>query len=344
MRHVVRRVGLAVLVPVFVLSACSSGDQETAPRLAAPPTRTPLPTVDVTQTAVPGAGLEVELVSLRDEVQAFLDASQEASPIDRPVLFEQYVTDARPACVAASYYPGVQPLQLFDLNLVSLDLNTWVQTVQIFPADAMIDSIRETLVEADGRLPFGETLRVCILPVPSDQLPQDQPNGGVGAEVLADNLLIVWCSGGDYCLTRLPIEVLYAYAYAYQIGQTGLTNADVPLLHFMIYNARAEDFVQQVYPATTFPWANALTPEQEATLWGQMHDYLATTYRDYPDYRKIERFLYGRGTEQYPTWGGLYIGSQIVRAYRASHPGVSPVDLMNLPPQTLLDESGYAPG
>lgn len=342
MKDVIWRVGLAAVVIGVLASACGGGE-ETAPGLSAPPTRTPLPTVEATQMAVPGADLDVAIISLRGEIDAFLTAAESTSPIDRPVLFEEHVINAVPECVDATYYPNVQPLELFDFNLVSLDLTRWAQAVESLPDDAMSETIRAALVEADALLPVTRRLTVCILPLPAFDPPEEQVSGDVEAEVLAGDLLVVACSGGDDCLSRLPDQVLYAYGYAYQVAQSGLTIIDMPLLNFMIYSARAEDFVHRVYPATTFPWADALTPAQEATLWADMQDFLATTYSDYPDSRKIERFLYGRNNDQYPNWGGLYVGSQIVRAYRAAHPDVAPVELMALPPETLLDESGYAP-
>jgi uncharacterized protein YjaZ len=76
-----------------------------------------------------------------------------------------------------------------------------------------------------------------------------------------------------------------------------------------------------------------------------MQNFTATTYQDYPDYRRIPRFLYGSSdTTRYPTWGGIYIGDQIVRAYRTSHPDVTFPELADMPPEDILAGSGYAPG
>jgi len=75
-----------------------------------------------------------------------------------------------------------------------------------------------------------------------------------------------------------------------------------------------------------------------------MSPYFVTTYQDYPDYRKIDKFLYGStNPDLYPAWGGLFLGEQIVSAFRESHPDVTFAALAALPPLTLLEQSGYAP-
>jgi len=205
------------------------------------------------------------------EVDAFLTAAEAASPLDRPTLFEQFFIQARPDCVTSSYYPGVQPLEMFGpaLDLVSLDLAAWRTAEAIFPETELRTSIEDMLQRADDVFPVDTSMRICIVPIPGRTAPADASNGGVDAQVLGGNLVLAWCSAGDYCLPYFGQQIAYAYHYAYQINQTGLTIADMSLLNLAIFNARAADFTRHLYPDASFPWENALTQEQEAKTLGR---------------------------------------------------------------------------
>ncbi len=338
--------GLVILL--LLLAACGSDERDT-PNLAAPPTRTAIPPTATTEIiSDPGAepGTNVLVISMLPEVNAFLTAAEAASPLDRPTLFDQHIAQARPDCVTPSYYPGVQPLEMFGpaLDLVSLDLAAWRSAEAIFPEAELRTAINDMLQRAEEVFPVEPDIRICILPIPGRTAPQEAPNGGVDAQVLGGDLVLAWCSAGDYCLPYFGQQIAYTYHYAYQISQAGLTIDDMTLLNMAIFNARASDFTRHLYPEASFPWENALTPEQESKLWADMSPYFAITYQDYPDYRKIDRFLYGyTNPELYPAWGGLFLGEQILSAYRESHPEVTLAELAALSPQTVLEESGYAP-
>ncbi len=337
-----------LILALSLLSACGGGN-ETAPQLSAPPTRTPQP-----PTATPSVEQEVAsvtIVPLGGYVTDFLDAAADASALNRPLLFEELVLDKAPECTRATFYPDSQPLELINLDFVSLDLDAWRSAVESMPTDALIASIRATLADAFALLPPSGPLTVCVLPAPPPRVygPQsedDQPNGGLTVNALGGSLLIVGCSGGEDCLDALPRQFAMAYHVAVQIGAEGLPYDQVPLLSFMLYTPRAADFMHAIVPdLPADDWVDALTPEQEAALWDAMQPYLGATYSDRATSQKIDRYLYGReNSEDYPLWGGLYIGSQIVRAYRASHPDVSFAELATLSPSLVLQNSGYAPG
>ena len=340
-----------VMIALIVLAACGGG-VETSPQLAAPPTRTAQPPTVTPSVADEVAG--VDIVPLGGYITDFLDASASVSALNRSQVFEEQVLNRVPECTRTTYYPDMQPLEMINLDFVSLDLDVWRASVDSLPGDALIASIRDTLAQAFALLPPAGPLTVCILPTPPPRTrgPQGQqedqplPDGGLSVTPLSGNLLIVSCSGGDACLDAVPRLVATNYHIAYQIGQEGLTFDKVPLLSFMLYTTRAADFIHLLDPsAPPDPWDNALTPDIEAQEWTAMQPYLGVTYSDRSTNQKIERYLYGRdNSPDYPLWGGLYIGSQIVRAYRASHPEVTIPELASLTPSLVLQNSGYAPG
>ncbi len=338
------QVGLPVLLVVLAaaLGACGS-DEAAAPKLAAIPTRTPVPATSTPETGQPSVAVEV--ISLRDEIDAFLTASETASAVDRIDLFSEHVIQPAGECLSGAFYPGVEPLEMLGFNLTSIPMEGWREATDSFPEKDLVASVNDTLAAAVALLPADRSITVCLMPVPLFGPPEDIVNSGVGVQALAGDHLVLTCSAGSICLERVGPEVAHAYSMAYQIDRAGLTAFEMPLLAYVVAYGRGEDFARQLMPETTFRWDGALTPEQEIDLWTRMQEYLETTYQDYPGYRNMDPFLYGEpNSDRYPRFGGQYIGSRIVRAYRLQHPDISAAELATLPPKTLLADSGYSPG
>lgn len=357
MRAVARRTRGAVWIGVglALLLAAGCGGTEEAPELVAIPTRTPVP---ATEEAAGGAQNMATVVSLTGAIQDFLGVALDASPLDRLDLFREQVFTPQAECFDASSWPGWNPEQMVGssgFNLVSMDLQRWSDLLASFPDEAAVSAIWDALAEAQAVLPLDEPFRVCLLPLPLPQfgfgpdatLSEDrEPASDVQSQVLATglSLVTVMCSGGDICLDRLSIESIYTYGALYQTVYSGKNALENTLLDRMIGSARAAYLVRQILPDAVFPWDGALTPEQEAALWEDIQEMLPVEYGDYPAGRTIDRILSGTSnTERYPTWGGLYLGDQIVRAYILRHPGVSLTALLTLDSEALLAESGYTP-
>lgn len=332
--------GLALIA----LAGCSSGE-EVAPQLQALPTRTPALTEVAPGAGAGAAASNVEVVSLLEPVEAFLAASETASPLDRIDLFMEHVISAAPSCFDTTLWPDRDPLELVaELRLTSLDLAIWQASVNAFPEDALIAEVEAALGDAQQRAPLATAAQVCVIPFPQWAPPENLTRGGVSSSVLDRDTIWLMCSGGDFCQEPIGSEAAFAYAQAYQLGLFNGLGVDLTLLDLIIQLGRADVFARELFPAVTFPWDDALTPEQEADLWDRMQDELATSFGDGRAGRNIAPFVYGSGNQiRYPRWGGQYIGTQIVEAYRAQHPDQSLVDLMAIEPQTLLDESGYTP-
>jgi hypothetical protein len=337
-----------LIFAALALAACGTPG-EVAPRLVALPTRTPAPITPTPAEVAAAAPSNIEVISLHGAIDAFLTASEAASPLERIDLFIQHVLTPHPACFEGSLWLGAQPLETLDnlgLNLPSVDMENWRASVDAFPETQALAAAEDALREAYALLPRDTVLRVCVAPVPGPRRPfEEAPDGGLNIQVMGSDLVLALCSAGESCLEPLRSRIAGGYGYAYQIEQVGLTGAEIPLLGWAVYQGRADDLALRLFPDASFPWTDALTPEQEATVWEAMQEYLQTTYSDYPGYRNVDRFLYGYGgQERFPPWGGIYIGEQIVAAYRASHPDVTPAELMALDLETLLAGSGYAPG
>ncbi len=328
-------------VLLAVLAACG-GEEDHTPDLAALPTRTPVP---ATLTSEPADALaNVSLIALRERVAAFLDEAEDASPLDRPVLFDQHVFAAHPDCFSDAYHTNTEPLELFDFNLVSLDLAQWREALDQFPEAELIAAIDAALARAVEVIPPEGPFRVCLFPSPPWPHRGDAPvTGAFQTQTLSSDLVVAWCSEGAACLDGVGKTIAFAYHYAVQLGHLNRTVGTTTLRDFMILDARADDFATYLYPGAVFPWHVDLDPALEADLWARMQESLDVTYQDYPEYRRIERFLYGRGTEQYPDWGGIVIGMHIVEAFHENNPLVTYAELAALPSEDVIARSGYAP-
>lgn len=345
-----RVAAIAILViAALAITACGNGE-ESAPVLAPLPTRTPVPATPTAEPSAPAPVAATEVIDLSVALGAFLDAAQTISPLERSIAFDEYVTRSHPECATITLFPGSQLVQMLDqagLDLVRADLDAWQQAIADFPAESVRAEVQAEMARVAELLPPAPgdpSPRICLLPVPPWPEHGDLPEATAGAQTLGPDLILVWCAAGAQCAEMLRPSLAYHAAYAYQIAASGLTMETMTLLDMALVHGRAADVALALHPDAAFDWQVTLEPAVEAELWSRMRDYLGTTYQDYPDYRKIERFLYGRETGEYPAMGGLYIGLQIVRAYHLAHPEVSYAALARMSAPDVLAASGYAPG
>jgi hypothetical protein len=338
-----------LLIVLLLLSACG-GDTQDAPRLSAPPTRTPEPATE--EVVADEAGVEnIQIVSLRSQIDAFLTAAEAVGPLERVDVFSQTVIAAAPECWKSTLWPNWQALEqlnAMNVNLTEVDMAAWRATVDAFPEEDLMRQTVDILRQARAELPLDQTLTVCLAPMPLPHFfgpnPEELPNSGLSLSSWGD-MIYLGCQDSARCGTQVEADLAYAYATAYQFVSAGRLGDDIPLLSWVVTFGRSAVFAHQLVPDATFQWDTDMTPEVEADVWARMQEYLNTTYNDYPGYRNVDYFLYGRDgrLDQYPRFGGFYIGERIVRAYQESHPNVSFADLMALDASTLVADSGYTP-
>lgn len=350
---------VACLLLVLVLSACG-GDSTSGQMLVAPPTRTPAPTGEPAQARPAGAPVETAIISLRDEVSTYLADFDIASYTD---VIQRDLIGPAGDCMDLSYWPGLDPLQLFARSRSRLPIGwwgfnpidrwvmaNWPGRVDLFPEAALIEAADDALSAATETWPTGGAFTVCLLPRPgfADDLTQE-PTLGLVSIVPNPDVLLVGCSAGEVCLQGLAAQVAFGYSYARQMGALADNGLDIPLAAHILMHGRSAVFVETLYPDQPLFDGDYLSVAQQAALWtdmqgdGEGRNYLMWPYRD--DYRadnRMDGFLYGdQQDNDPPAYGGVYIGYRVVKAYLAAHPDTSITDLMALPLDTLYDESGY---
>ena len=94
-------------------------------------------------------------------------------------------------------------------------------------------------------------------------------------------------------------------------------------------------FERDVYPDDDPPYARALAPDKELSLWRQLQPHLNDA-----DYTPAHSYWFF-GTNGGAVWAGYTIGYHIAKEYLQGHPKESSASLALLPTPTLLSHSGY---
>lgn len=342
-------IGLAILL----IAGCGGGEKET-PGLSVPPTRTPAPAGQADQTAAP-AQKPFEIISMGETVNQFLARSTAISPLDQAITFIQTTSENAPDCLKEQQFDLF--FELAALRFPIMDLSAWQISAENFPLDALEQGIAAVVADVPELMPTDPAvLRVCLIPLPyigqpvgepSVQIRRQRPHmaamGDLNAVALDGSTVLVLCSAGEDCLDDLPLHVERALSMAYQLRLSGETLQDIPPLSRLVYEGRADNFAVRRDPAIRFPWDTALTLEDEAYYW-QLFRHALLDDGLY-GYESITNMVYGVYTNerQFPAWGGLYVGDQIVRAYLDQFPDTSWFDLVALDPVDLFEVSGYNP-
>jgi uncharacterized protein YjaZ len=106
------------------------------------------------------------------------------------------------------------------------------------------------------------------------------------------------------------------------------------LLPQLISEGIATAFDQAAFHGPADPWAHAITPTQECTLWKEAEPQLG--YTDLYD-----PWMFG--SPGIPNRTGFTIGFHIVEDYRAHHPQASWTALTSASATTILSGSSYQP-
>ncbi|NDJ74710.1 MAG: DUF2268 domain-containing protein [Chloroflexi bacterium] len=366
------------LVLVLLLSACGASS-ESAPDLVALPTRTPVPptptpaplqaTSGYPLLPEPGEALAVEVqdmsahyevVSLEADVVAYLDAADESNVTQYTFVVEDELIGPAGSCLELPLWPRVQALQLFVSNGPFLpptwssfgitwgDINeAWRISIDEFVFDDQAAAVGQGLDRAMSALPPDESrvLQVCIMPGPSYQIFAD---GALTAMTGLDSMLIN-CTIGEDCLPDIELNVAVGYYTLYQLQRYSQPADELSLQTWMVTLGRSLYALMVANPGSGI--FDGVAPDQiiplelEETLWGNMQPDLGDEYDVTRGNSRVSRFLFGNPQDQddYPLWGGVLIGYQIVQAYVESHPGLSLPELMAVPADELFEESGYTP-
>ena len=196
--------------------------------------------------------------------------------------------------------------------------------------------VLEAAERAAVKLP-GEPVTICVF-----AYPPDIETAGFVADVMGGAMGFADAKGSLW-LQLLPTDgwldgiypaVTHEYYHAVTYPDEA---AALTLLDVLINEGSADSFTAILYPDFVPEWTAALSRSEQAVVWAQMKADLHTT-----NTTTIDGWVFGNG-DDIPRQAGYTIGFAIMQSWLKRHPDVPPSEWSLLTPQTILEDSGYAP-
>lgn len=274
------------------------------------------------------------IVPVYEDMLAYINAAREVDDPDLEKLLETYVLDPNwEPCAGEEYLPP--PGSIFDEPIQ--DLGALEEKIHLLQESNVESMVRSALHKSARKL-TGPDTTVCIIAAdPNNWFIRERMNGvngwtfGAGKIILQVNPVPGWEAW-------VPYIIAHEYHHSAWTDRFYLTDDREDLIDNLIFEGKADSFAHIIYPDTDVPWVSALTAEEERLQWEKILSQGETT-----DSMVKTRFMVG-GDEDTPTWTGYTIGYHIVQSYLDSHPEVDIDTWTALPPQELVQESGYQGG
>jgi len=180
-----------------------------------------------------------------------------------------------------------------------------------------------------------DSLAIYIIPVnPDSRQIIEAMNGIMG--LTAGSKQIILTIEPDI----LGWENMLEYAVAHEYNHAYWTNVNFrksftwTLLHYLVFEGRADYFAHLLYPNVVAPWTVALTENQKSDLWNKIKPNLQSEDISY----EMEVMF---GSRNYPVWGGYSVGYDIVLTALTNNKKLKAVHWTNLEADKILAFSNY---
>lgn len=278
------------------------------------------------------ASQRVTIVRGFEGMRNYVVAAQSETNPDLAALFRDHVVNPYwDSCAQGARYESLVTSAI-DTPIEDLaELSKAVETIDTSGVEALI---ADALEDASSLLPGGPTT-VCVFAAdPKETFILEAMNGVTGFSPGAGRIWLQIYPGGGW-LDEVAAAVAHEYHHSVSFEMDAQNpSRPIDLLDSILLEGRADSFAALLYPEKSYPWTEALSPEQEHDLWNIMQSQLRST-----DEEIHNEFLFG--SPDLPHWGGYTIGFHIVQAYLRGHPNVSVTDWTGMGAHELLEQSGY---
>jgi uncharacterized protein YjaZ len=148
-----------------------------------------------------------------------------------------------------------------------------------------------------------------------------------GISIYIDSSVITWKE-------TLKYAVAHEYNHAYGLKRFSNDLKSWDLLHFMVFEGKADCFAHLLYPNVSTPWTSALSKNEKSLLWDKLK----------PDLKRID-FTFNRevmfGSETYPEWGGYTLGYSIVQTAIKNNSRLTVKNWTDFSAEKILEMSDY---
>jgi len=132
----------------------------------------------------------------------------------------------------------------------------------------------------------------------------------------------------------LEYVVAHEYNHAYWTNVNFGKSFKWTLLHYLVFEGRADYFAHLLYPNVVAPWTIALTENQKSDLWNKIKPNLQSEDISY----EMEVMF---GSRNYPVWGGYSVGYDIVVTALTNGKNLKAVKWANFEADKILALSNY---
>ena len=180
-----------------------------------------------------------------------------------------------------------------------------------------------------------DSLTIYIIPVNPDSRQIIEAMSGIMGLTAGSKQIILTIepsiSGWE---NMLEYVVAHEYNHAYWTNVNFGKSFKWTLVHYLVFEGRADYFAHLLYPNVTAPWTMALTENQKSDLWNRIKPNLQSEDIGY----QMEVMF---GSRNYPVWGGYSVGYDIVVTALTNSKNLKAVSWTNLRADKILALSNY---
>ena len=288
--------------------------------------------------------MDIQVISTIENAKQYLHSAR-SSQIDLNELWQIHMIEpfwadlAKWAPFDISY---MQPQYIRDLEAlkgqIALLSDFLLSDMTILP----MDYLHKKFVNIAKALPIedDDTMLVAIYPLcDSSKIVKVRQNGVVGACVFGNIIINVNPLADDW---HKWIPFVFVHEYHHKVwghnwytvrGGVGLEGT---LLEYLINEGQADLFAQSLFPDLTLGWNRPFDSENEKVLWKRIKPNLFSIDRE------VHRlYMFGDESDSLPWCLGYSFGSAIVRDYMQNHPGITFLDLIDVPAREVFEVSRF---
>ena len=228
------------------------------------------------------------------------------------------------------------PAQAYQFALDPEDDSEWRRANRsLWDEEEVIPAVRRAAARARAALPFdGVVVCLGLAGRPTDPT-LERMRGISGAAFVPKTIFLVVAPSmnADWLL---DLEVTVAHEYHHLATQRPAPTG----LEVLIREGLAHHFAARLYPDRIHPSANALSPDEIAPAWETIRSHLRDAAGSF-----LRTYMFGGpyyGGEV-PGWAGYTLGYCLVWAYAQDHPGITPLELSEVPPGHFVDREARCP-
>lgn len=268
---------------------------------------------------------EFRTVVLYDEFEEFINKSKDNNK-DSDKLYKEIILDT----VSKDFI--AQADRVIGKTIMELDeLEAKLRLLK----DERVEEIVEDTLEKSNRYLLGIDTTVYIFPSTLEYHQTTSMLGGIAGWTLGSGKILILvdptAENWEYILSYI---VAHEYHHSVWSAQK-FDNSKFTLLDYLVFEGRADSFVNKVFPNVKAPWTSSICFETEKIVWN-----LISAQLNSKDDELLTKVMFG-GVKDFPLWSGYTIGYHIVQDFLNNNLEVSIEEWTKMDSRKILEKSRY---